>query len=151
MIGHAGTASPAAGSAAVWQEDPFQWRNLAGSRPELLRQSAQEKLEPWLRRTRDPLAFGNYLGDNSSYDPNAVARFCLPAFAQVDTSLIAGTVKDSSGALIAGATVHFVREATGVEVTSTTGAAGEYVSPPLHPGDAQKIDPISRPQFRSVP
>jgi hypothetical protein len=59
---------------------------------------------------------------------------CLPAFAQVDTSLIAGTVKDSSGALIAGATIHFVREATGVEVTSTTGAAGEYVSPPLHPG-----------------
>jgi hypothetical protein len=58
----------------------------------------------------------------------------LPAFAQVDTSLIAGTVKDSSGALMAGATVHFVREATGVEVTSTTGAAGEYVSPPLHPG-----------------
>jgi hypothetical protein len=59
---------------------------------------------------------------------------CLPAFAQVDTSLIAGTVKDSSGALIAGATVHFVRDTTGVEVTSTTSAAGEYVSPPMHPG-----------------
>ena len=59
---------------------------------------------------------------------------CLPAFAQVDTSLIAGTVKDSSGALIAGAKVHLVRDATGVEVTSTTGAAGEYVSPPLRPG-----------------
>jgi arylsulfatase A-like enzyme len=36
------------------QEDPFQLRNLAESRPELLRQLLHEELEPWLRRTRDP-------------------------------------------------------------------------------------------------
>ena len=36
------------------QEDPFQLRNLAESRPELVRQPLPEELEPWLRRTRDP-------------------------------------------------------------------------------------------------
>ncbi len=58
----------------------------------------------------------------------------LPAFAQVDTAIIAGTLKDSSGALIAGAKVHFMRDSTGVEASTTTGAAGEFVSPPLRPG-----------------
>lgn len=59
---------------------------------------------------------------------------CIPVFAQVDTAIIAGTIKDASGALISGAKVHFVRDATGVEASTSTGAAGEYVSPPLHPG-----------------
>ena len=59
---------------------------------------------------------------------------CLPATAQVDTSIIAGTIKDSSGAIIANAKIHFVRDATAIEVSTVTNAVGEYVSPPLHPG-----------------
>lgn len=54
--------------------------------------------------------------------------------AQVDTAIIAGTIKDSSGAVIAGASVRFTRDSTGVEVTTAAGASGEYVSPPLRPG-----------------
>ncbi|MBI4893275.1 MAG: TonB-dependent receptor [Acidobacteria bacterium] len=59
---------------------------------------------------------------------------CLPVLAQVDTALIAGTVKDPSGGLIAGAKVRFVRDSTGVEVATASGSSGEYVSPPLRPG-----------------
>jgi arylsulfatase A-like enzyme len=34
--------------------DPYQLHDLAGSRPELVRQLFNDELEPWLRRTRDP-------------------------------------------------------------------------------------------------
>ncbi len=64
----------------------------------------------------------------------ALLGACTSVWAQVDTGLIAGTVTDPSGAVVAGAKVRFVRDSTGLELTVTTGAAGEYVSPPLHPG-----------------
>jgi hypothetical protein len=67
--------------------------------------------------------------------PIILLLFGWAAFAQVDTANIAGTLKDSSGAVVPGAKVRFVRDTTGVEVSTRTGAAGEYVSPPLHPGD----------------
>jgi hypothetical protein len=63
-----------------------------------------------------------------------ILALCAPAFAQVDTAVIAGTLRDPSHGLIAGAKIHFLREATGVEATAVTDSAGDYVSPPLHPG-----------------
>jgi Carboxypeptidase regulatory-like domain len=58
----------------------------------------------------------------------------LPMAAQVDTSIIAGTMRDSSGAVVAGARIHFIREATGTEASAATNTFGEFVSPPLRPG-----------------
>jgi arylsulfatase A-like enzyme len=35
-------------------EDPFQLRNIAGERPEMVRELTESELEPWLARTQDP-------------------------------------------------------------------------------------------------
>jgi hypothetical protein len=52
----------------------------------------------------------------------------LPAsvFAQFDTSTVLGTVKDSSGAVIPGATVTLKNVATGITASAVTGADGSY-------------------------
>ena len=34
--------------------DPFQLRNLAAERPEIVEKLTEEELTPWLRRTGDP-------------------------------------------------------------------------------------------------
>jgi len=54
--------------------------------------------------------------------------WCLAAvcFAQGDRGLLTGLVKDSSGALVAGATVRAVNIATGVAITSQTNTDGNY-------------------------
>lgn len=54
--------------------------------------------------------------------------------AQVDTATIAGTVRDTSEAVVSGATVHLRNDATGVETRVITNSQGQYVSPPLQPG-----------------
>src|SRR5690349_22557696 len=58
----------------------------------------------------------------------------LPVWAQVETGSIAGTVRDSSGAAIAGATVTARNTATSVERTATSGTNGEYNITGLPPG-----------------
>lgn len=72
--------------------------------------------------------------------------FCLmclltvaSAFAQVDTGTIAGSVRDSQGAQVAAATVTFVGIATNVATKTQTDGSGEYVSPPLRPGDYRVV------------
>src|SRR5690348_15745423 len=55
------------------------------------------------------------------------------ASAQVDTGVITGTVHDQAGAVLPGAEVVFTDEATGVSVKATTGAHGDFSSPPLKP------------------
>ena len=57
------------------------------------------------------------------------------AFAQVDTGTIAGSVRDSQGAGVATATITFVGIATNVTTKTQTDGSGDYVSPPLRPGD----------------
>lgn len=57
-----------------------------------------------------------------------------PAFAQADAGSISGTVKDASGAVVAGATVTAKNQATSVERSAQTGEAGQYVIPGLNPG-----------------
>lgn len=54
--------------------------------------------------------------------------------AQVNTSSIAGTVTDSTGAILPGATVTATQQGTGLERSSTTSSSGEFVLPQLPPG-----------------
>jgi hypothetical protein len=56
-------------------------------------------------------------------------------WSQVDTGTITGVVKDSSGGVVAGASVVIRNAGTGVEHKLSTNTAGEYVSIPLPPGD----------------
>ena len=61
--------------------------------------------------------------------------FCVPAFSQVNTGRILGTVADQTGGVIAGATVTVTNADTGVARNLTTDTAGEYSAPNLPPGN----------------
>src|SRR6185436_2850479 len=63
----------------------------------------------------------------------AVLLFCDATRAQKDTGSIAGTVKDTSGALVAGAKVTVVDVDRGLAFTTTD--VGEYVAGPLRVGN----------------
>jgi hypothetical protein len=56
----------------------------------------------------------------------AVLAVCAPAWAQFETATVVGTVRDSTGAVVAGATVTLTNVETGVSATRTTDAAGSY-------------------------
>ena len=49
-----------------------------------------------------------------------------PAHAQVDAGAILGTVTDTSGAQIKGATVTVTNEGTSASLSTTSGNSGEY-------------------------
>ncbi len=53
---------------------------------------------------------------------------------QVDTGAILGTVKDTSGAVIPGATITLKNDDTGVVITATFGSSGEYTFSPVKIG-----------------
>src|SRR6185436_11483583 len=56
------------------------------------------------------------------------------AFAQSATSEVNGVVKDPTGAVIPGATIHLIDAATKTETTSTTTNEGTFVIPNVRPG-----------------
>src|SRR5437588_12835425 len=58
----------------------------------------------------------------------------MKVLAQVDTGAIWGTVKDTSGGVIAGAKVTIINEDTGLSISTTSGSAGEYVCWPVKIG-----------------
>lgn len=60
--------------------------------------------------------------------------FSQLAFSQVDTGAILGTVKDTSGAVVPGATVTLRNEDTGITQTATSGSSGEYAFSPVKIG-----------------
>ncbi len=71
----------------------------------------------------------------------AFVRFLLPVFAgcasvfaQVSTGTIAGTIEDSSGAVIAAAEVTIHNTGTGEARATRTTASGEFTAPFLQPG-----------------
>ena len=68
--------------------------------------------------------------------------------AQTTTGQISGTVKDASGAVIAGATVTATNVDTKASRTVTSGEAGSYVLPLLPPGNYQVV--ITEAGFQSV-
>jgi hypothetical protein len=49
-----------------------------------------------------------------------------PAFAQFETASVLGTVRDPSGAVVAGAAVTLTNRDTGISVNATTDANGNY-------------------------
>ncbi|MGA2429444.1 MAG: TonB-dependent receptor [Candidatus Acidiferrum sp.] len=55
-------------------------------------------------------------------------------FAQIDTGAISGTIKDTSGGVVAGARVTLTNEGTGVSISTTSGSQGEYVFSPVKIG-----------------
>lgn len=61
----------------------------------------------------------------------------IPAFGQGEAGEISGTVKDATGAVIAGVTVTAKSIANGVQRTATTGTLGQYSIPSLTPGSYQ--------------
>jgi Carboxypeptidase regulatory-like domain/TonB dependent receptor-like, beta-barrel len=64
-----------------------------------------------------------------------VLVFCsVHAMSQITTGSISGTVKDSSGAVLPGATIVVVNEDTGVSRTVPTDGSGHYVASSLNPG-----------------
>ena len=56
------------------------------------------------------------------------------AFAQGATSEVNGVVKDTSGAVISGATVHLIDVATNTQTTTTTTGEGTFVFTNVRPG-----------------
>ena len=56
------------------------------------------------------------------------------AFGQASTGSLSGTVVDTSGAVISGATVDIENAATGIKRTVSTNEAGLYSAPNLEPG-----------------
>jgi hypothetical protein len=64
----------------------------------------------------------------------AMALTASITFAQTTSGDLVGTVKDSTGAAVANATVTVTNEATGVAVSITAGAAGEFRAGNLLPG-----------------
>ena len=56
----------------------------------------------------------------------ALVVFCLTVFAQTGTSNITGTIRDSNGAAVPGASVTAKNDATGVKSTQTTTESGLY-------------------------
>jgi hypothetical protein len=58
----------------------------------------------------------------------------LPARAQFDTGSFVGSVHDSTGAVVPGATVTVTNPQTGVSITSVTDGSGTWEVPSLHTG-----------------
>ena len=63
-----------------------------------------------------------------------VLLFSLALFAQGNFGRILGSVKDSTGAVIPGATVSIIDKDRGLARTLTTDSAGEFNAPTLTPG-----------------
>ena len=67
------------------------------------------------------------------YGALVVCLLCVPGFAQT-AGEITGAVKDSSGAVISGATVTATNQASGAVRTTVSNEAGVYSFPVLLPG-----------------
>ena len=63
-----------------------------------------------------------------------LVAFVTPLWAQKDAGAIVGLVRDSSGAVVAGAKVTLTDTERGQSFATTTSESGEYVASPLHVG-----------------
>src|SRR5690348_11660791 len=68
--------------------------------------------------------------------------------AQSSNGSISGTITDSTGAVVSGATIDGTSQATGQTVTATSGGAGDYAVNALKPGQYQVK--VSAPNFSSA-
>jgi len=74
--------------------------------------------------------------------------FVVSASAQSSSS-VTGTVKDSNGAVIAGADVKLTDTKTGVELTTKTNDQGVYIFPKVAPGTGYKLT-FTAPGFQTL-
>src|SRR5512141_2745485 len=79
----------------------------------------------------------------------AILLFPFGLHSQVTTGTILGRVSDSTGAVIAGATVRATDTLTGASRTSSTNTVGEYIFPGL-PGGTYRIETTAAGFRRSV-
>jgi len=77
-----------------------------------------------------------------------LAVLSLTAFAQTNKAEIDGTVTDTSGGIVPGATVVIVKADTAATRTLTTGDSGEYAAPLLEIG-IYKVT-VSKDGFQTV-
>ncbi|HLJ17665.1 MAG TPA: carboxypeptidase regulatory-like domain-containing protein [Bryobacteraceae bacterium] len=70
------------------------------------------------------------------------------AWAQVDTGMITGVVRDHNGGLVPSAGVNIVNTGTGYRLSLATNTDGLYVSPPL-PAGRYRVE-VSHPGFRTA-
>jgi hypothetical protein len=72
-----------------------------------------------------------------------VGLFCFVmgamGFAQVDTGVITGSVRDSQGAGVASASITIVEIDTNVTTKTQSDGTGDYASPPLRPGNYRVV------------
>ncbi len=73
---------------------------------------------------------------------------CASAWAQKDTGAIAGTVKDPSGAVVAGAKVRVTDIDRGTEIDTVTNEVGEYTVSPLKVGRYKVA--VEKPGFKTA-
>jgi hypothetical protein len=78
----------------------------------------------------------------------ALCFFAVSASAQ-STAGVTGTVKDSNGAVIAGADVKLTDTKTGVELTTKTNDQGVYIFPKVAPGPGYKLT-FTAPGFQTL-
>jgi len=98
------------------------WNGLLNETVALSEPAVKEPLMPTVRTLR------------RLFLPLLLACLSGAASAQKDTGSIVGTVKDQSGAVVAGAKVIVTDLERGQNFTATTSDAGEYVAGPLHVG-----------------
>jgi Carboxypeptidase regulatory-like domain len=67
-----------------------------------------------------------------------VCALAAPALAQITTATLAGTVKDSQGGAVPGATVTLVSDARGTSQDTQTNSTGDFVFPNI-PGDTYTV------------
>src|SRR6187402_2944184 len=73
----------------------------------------------------------------------------LPAVGQITTGTIAGTVKDSQGGVVPGATVVLTNDARGTKTTPVvTSTAGDFVVPNIAAG-LYTVE-VSMPSFKTL-
>jgi hypothetical protein len=92
------------------------------------------------RRARKGLVCGSAIG--------LILLCAALASAQVDTGSILGTVKDTSGGVVPGATITVINQATGLHLTATTNGYGIYVFSPIAIGRYELI--ASKPGFERI-
>jgi hypothetical protein len=77
-----------------------------------------------------------------------VFALAFTALAQTSTSLLSGTVFDSSGAVVTGASVTAIHENTGTTLKQTTNTAGLYAFPSIPVGPYTIV--AEAPGFRTA-
>src|SRR5437660_614011 len=65
--------------------------------------------------------------------------FSVTAFRQTESATLSGTITDSSGATVAGASVQITNVETGTSIKTASNGSGLYVVPNLRPGHYRVI------------